>query len=159
MAAKETILRVHLIPLLGDKQMDCITTLDIQILKGNLRYKAVKTVNNVLSTLNTMLKIAVEWDVIEEMPCTIRLLKVPHTEADFYAFDDYDNLIGGAINVSPQAHLAILLGGDAGLRCGEMMALEWVDISFSKRHLRILRSEWRKHVTTPKGGPVLVLFL
>lgn len=151
-AAKETILRVHLIPLLGKNQLDCITTLDIQLLKGKLRDKAVKTMNNVLSTLNTMLKVAVEWDVIEQMPCTIRLLKVPHKEADFYDFGDYDSLIRGARRVNPQAHLVVLMGGDAGLRCGEMMALEWADVSFSKRHLRILRSEWRNYVTIPKGG-------
>lgn len=151
-AAKETILRVHLIPLFGIKQLDCITTLDIQVLKGNLQGKAVKTVNNVLSTLNTMLKVAVEWDVIEEMPCTIRLLKVSQKEAEFYDFDEYDRLIKAAQRIDEQALLVVFLGGDAGLRCGEMMALEWTDIGFSKRQLKILRSDWKGHVTLPKGG-------
>ena len=75
-AAKETILRVHLIPQLGNRRLDDITTEDIQRLKSHLDNKARKTVNNVLTTLNTLLKVAVEWDVIDEMPCTIRLLKV-----------------------------------------------------------------------------------
>jgi hypothetical protein len=30
----------------------------------------------------------------------------------------------------PVAHLIVLLGGEAGLRCGEMMALEWADAIF-----------------------------
>ncbi len=82
----------------------------------------------------------------------IRLLKVHHTEAGFYDFEDYESLIHGARKLSPQAHLVVILGGDAGLRCGEIMALEWTDIRFSRRQLRVLRSEWRGHVTVPKGG-------
>jgi integrase len=31
------------------------------------------------------------------------------------------------------AFLVVLLGGEAGLRCGEIMALEWTDIDFAKR--------------------------
>ena len=46
----------------------------------------------------------------------------------------------------------MLLGGDAGLRCGEIIALEWDDVDLAKRQLCVQRSEWRGHVTTPKGG-------
>jgi len=52
----------------------------------------------------------------------------------------------------PNAHLVVLLGGEAGLRCGEMIALEWRDVDLGKRQLCIQRSEWRGHVTVPKGG-------
>src|SRR5256885_8361624 len=50
------------------------------------------------------------------------------------------------------AHLIVLLGGDAGLRCGEMMALEWRDVDLNKRQLCVERSDWKGHVTVPKGG-------
>ena len=56
-------------------------------LKHDLRHKAPKTVNNVLSVLNTMLKKAVEWDALATMPCTIKLLKVGEGSMDFYDFD------------------------------------------------------------------------
>ena len=48
----------------------------------------------------------------------------------------------------------MLLGGDAGLRCGEMIALEWGDVDLVKRQLTVQRSSWRGHVTAPKGGRV-----
>jgi integrase len=48
--------------------------------------------------------------------------------------------------------LIVLLGGEAGLRCGEMMALEWSDVDLSKRQLRVERSDWKGHITVPKGG-------
>lgn len=50
--------------------------------------------------------------------------------------------------------LIVLLGGDAGLRCGEMMALEWTDLDLSKRQLTVARSDWKGHVTAPKGGRI-----
>ena len=86
------------------------------------------------------------------MPCTIKLLRVPQHEADFHDFDDYDRLIEGARRLDPRAHMIVLLGGDAGLRCGEMMGLEWTDINLERRQLRVQRSEWRGKVSAPKGG-------
>ena len=46
----------------------------------------------------------------------------------------------------------MLLGGEAGLRCGEMMALEWRDVDLAKRQLCVQRSDWKGQVTTTKGG-------
>ena len=71
-AAKETILRVHLIPLLGKKELDRITNEDVQRVKSKLRQKSPQTVNNVLATLSRILPVAVEWEVIETLPCTVR---------------------------------------------------------------------------------------
>jgi len=50
--------------------------------------------------------------------------------------------------------LIVLLGGEAGLRRGEIMALEWRDIDFNNRQLSVARSEWKGHITAPKGGRV-----
>jgi len=44
----------------------------------------------------------------------------------------------------------VLLGGEAGLRCGEMMALEWSDLD--PQRLRVRQAEWQGQVTAPKGG-------
>jgi integrase len=151
-AAKETALRVHLVPALGTKRLDAIGNEDVQTLKARLSGKSPKTVNNILTVLNTLLRIAVEWGVIEDVPCAVRLLKTPPPVATFHDFGEYERLIEAARAVDAQAHLAILLGGDAGLRCGEIMALEWGDVDLPKRQLRIQRSEWKGHVTTPKGG-------
>jgi integrase len=46
----------------------------------------------------------------------------------------------------------VLLGGDAGLRLGEILALEWRDIELAARRLTVRRSDWLGHVTVPKGG-------
>lgn len=46
----------------------------------------------------------------------------------------------------------VLLGGDAGLRLGEILALEWRDVELTARRLTVQRSDWQGHVTVPKGG-------
>lgn len=150
-AGKKSILSVHLIPLLGDKKLDAIQTEDVQHLKSALVERAPKTVNNVLTALSVMLKTAVEWDVIERVPCVIKLLKTPKNVASFHDFDEYERLVESAQS-DRHAKLLVLLGGEAGLRCGEMMALEWSDVDLNKRQLCVARSEWKGHVTAPKGG-------
>lgn len=40
------------------------------------------------------------------------------------------------------------------MRCGEIMALEWTDVDFTRQKLQVQRSEWKwkGKVTVPKGG-------
>ena len=151
-AAKETILHRHLIPMLGRSRLDAITTKSVQRLKHALRLKSPKTVNNVLTVLGVLLKKAVEWDVIDRMPGTIRLLPIPQTSASFHDFDDYERLVATARRSDWLTYLIVLLGGEAGLRCGEMLALERTDVDLAKRQLCVQRSAWEGHITVPKGG-------
>jgi integrase len=151
-AAKELLLRVHLVPFLGHKRLDAITNEDVQRLKTWMVVKAPKTVNNALAVLSVLLKKAVEWDVIDRMPCTIRLLPIPKPAATFHDFDQYERLVETAKVIDPVTALIVLLGGEAGLRCGEMIALEWRDVDLAKRQLCIERSDWNGEVTSPKGG-------
>jgi len=150
-AAKDTILRVHLVPLLGDKPLDVITTEDVQRLKSALGKRSPKTVNNVLTVLSVLLKTAVDWGVIERVPCVVKLLAMPKGTASFFDFEEHERLVDAA-RTDSLARVIVLLGGEAGLRCGEIMALEWTDVSLQKRQLCVARSEWKGHVTVPKGG-------
>ena len=99
----------------GDsRRLDAITNESVQRLKHTLRGKAPKTVNNVLTVLNGLLKTAAEWEIIEQIPCTIRLLRVPKTSASFHDFDDFERLVDTAREADWQTHLIVLLGGEAG---------------------------------------------
>ena len=57
-ASKEAILRLHLLPRFGARRLDEIATEDVQRLKATLVKKSGKTVNNILSVLNVLLKTA-----------------------------------------------------------------------------------------------------
>jgi integrase len=151
-ASKDVQLRIHLIPLLGRKRLNAITNEDVQRLKRAMEKKAVKTVNNTLTVLSVLLKKALEWDVIDRMPCTVRLLKTVRPSPGFHDFDDYERLVEAAKEIDREGQLIALLGGDAGLRCGEMIALEWRDVDLAKRQVCVERSDWNGQVTVPKGG-------
>ncbi len=109
-AAKEMIIRVHLVPALGHKQLDAIKSEDVQHLKGRLSTKAAKTVNNILTVLNVLIRKAVEWDVIERLPCTIRLLPITRPSASFHDFEEFERLVTAADD-DRQGRLIVLLGG------------------------------------------------
>jgi integrase len=109
-------------------------------------------VNNVLTVLNTVIKKAVEWDVLDRMPCTIRLLPVPPPSAPFYEVDELAGLISAAQHRSQDAYLVVLLAADAGLRRGEIAGLQWGDVDLKKRQLCLQRAVWQGHIEAPKGG-------
>ncbi len=102
--------------------------------------------------LSVLLRKAVEWNVIDRMPCTIKLLAVPKGSTRFYDFDDFERVVAAAKVMDARAYLLVLLSGEAGLRLGEMVALEWTDIDFVKRQMCVQRSAWKGHVASPKGG-------
>jgi integrase len=52
--------------------------------------------------------------------------------AGLYDFEEYERLVGAAKAMDRNAYLIALLGGEAGLRCGEIMALEWGDVDLSE---------------------------
>ena len=74
--------------LLGSRRLDAISNEHVQNVKRQLVARAPKTVNNVLTVLSVMLKTAVEWGVLDRMPCMIRLLPLPKPSVGFYDFDE-----------------------------------------------------------------------
>jgi len=131
---------------------DAITNEDVQRIKSELQDRSVKTVNNVLTVINKLLKVAVKWNAIERLPVQIELLKVPPTSLPFYDDFQYERLVKAAEEIDWRILTVVLLGGDAGLRCGEIIALEWSDIDFRGGSIHVQRSDWRGFVTVPKGG-------
>ena len=89
--------------------------------------------------------------MIDRVPCEIGLLRFPRV-ASFHEFADYERLVEMARADGWTTTLLVLLGGEAGLRCGEMMALEWSDVDVGKRQLCVARSEWKGNITATKGG-------
>jgi integrase len=151
-AAKEQYFRVYLLPFMGHKRLDAITNQDVQQLKAWMREKSPKTVNNVLCLLNVLLKKAVEWALIAQMSCSIKLLPVGPGKTAFHDFEDYERLVEVARTIDARTLLIVLLGGDAGLRSGEMIALEWADVDLAKRQLCVRQSDWNGQVGAPKNG-------
>jgi integrase len=151
--AKESILRAHLVPALGAKRLDEITEEDIQRLKAALAEKKPKTVNNVLVVLGKLLRTAVRWRVIDAMPVQLEPVKVDGSASfEFYDFEHLADLREAAAKVGKREIVVVLLGAQAGLRAGEMAALEWTDVDLKRRILSVARNAWKTEIDTTKGG-------
>jgi integrase len=88
------------------------------------------------------------------MPCTITQLRQEEyddVEMQRYSDEQYEKLIEAAAALGPRHLVAVLLGGDAGLRLGEMVALEWTDIDLNTDTLNVRRQERRGKVGPTKG--------
>jgi integrase len=173
--AKESVLRIHILPFIGSLTLDKVTdevVADLQAkwIAGGYEYpgqagRIVKsrptnkraTINNRLSVLATMLKMAVEWKRIAVMPCRAKLLKTDKgRDAAFYEHDTYERLVEASAKLDARYHAAILLGGDGGLRRGEIIGLDLSDVDFVAGKMAVRRSVfWKKRVKyedTAKGG-------
>jgi len=151
-ASKQSLLDQHLLPFLGTKRLDEITDEDVQRLKAHLASKSRKSVNNILSTLSMLLKVAVKWKVLPAIPCSIELLKVSNTVPFFYEFGQYADLVEAAGKIDTSTLLVVLLGGDAGLRRGEMIGLRWCDVDLRRKQLIVAQSVWKGIADSPKSG-------
>jgi integrase len=149
---KQSIFKHHLIPRLGQRRLDQISDEDIQQLKAALSDRTRKTVNNVLTLLSNVLHVAVKWKLISQMPCAIEFYKVSNVVPEFYEFEDYERLVEAAGKIDTRTVVAVLLGGDAGLRRGEIAALRRSDVDLRRRQLRVEVNDWKGIVDSPKGG-------
>jgi len=145
--------RLHLSPAFGKLRLDEINEEAIQMFKGALLDRGFqkKTLNIVLSLLSGVTGRAEEWGVIDRRP-RIKFLRVQQGEVAFLDFPEYDRLVRAARALDPRIEIMVLLGGDAGLRRGEIVGLEWHDVDFERGLMTMQRSDWDGHVTAPKGG-------
>ena len=133
-------LRVHLIPALGLRTLDTISNEQVQQLKSRLHNKAPKTVNNVLSLLNVLLKQAVEWAparpaALFDPTCAgaangrgLPRLRCLRAVAEAAADDRPAEL----------RHRAPRRGGRLAGRRDRR--LEWADVDFERRQIRVRHS-------------------
>ncbi|MCB9756578.1 MAG: hypothetical protein H6713_42215 [Myxococcales bacterium] len=144
----------HLMPVLADVRLDRVAARHTQALK---RAKAsASTVNRVLKHLKLILNAASRWGFIERVP-EIKLLKQPERQPVFYDFGDYRRLVSAAAGLGANTLTAVRLGGDAGLRCGEMLGLRWANVHLERGKLLVCdnlvrtgEGDWILRV--PKGG-------
>ncbi len=148
---KKIIMRSYLVPTLGNRALDTITEADVQRLKATFADQAPASVNNILTLLSTVMKTAVEWQVIPAMP-QIRKLRKTAQRFDYYEDDAYNQLVAAAQAIDLRCLLVVLLGGDAGLRSGEILALRHKHCDLRRGVIHVEENEWQGHVGSPKGN-------
>ena len=150
----EENLRLHLCPAIGGRRIDEIGDIDVQKVKAAMASLSIGKVNSVLNTLSTLLKKAIEWKVIPHRPIEIKRLHEPDRDVEFYEDEDLEKIIEAAQGVSPEAHLIMLLGADAGMRRGEIVALQWAHVDLDRKVVTVAFSDYRGQLRPTKGKRV-----
>ncbi|MBL8680148.1 MAG: site-specific integrase [Myxococcales bacterium] len=152
--AKRYILAAHLLPVFGKRPLDTIKAAELESLKSTLlreRGVSAKTVNNILAVLQRCLAVAVEWEVLARAP---RVKPLPATLPPVRFLDPSD--IAALLAATPPGYwrTMVLTIFRAGLRIGELIALEWRDIDFAHRLITVRRSWVKGHLGTPKAHKI-----
>ncbi len=148
---KESCLRNYLMPLFENRRLDTFAAADEDKLKKSFLDYSPATYNNAASVMNTLLRAATRWKVIAAVPHHFELLKRQKGRPKFYDFDQFEWLVEAGGKIDRKIELVVLLGGEAGLRRGEIIAMEWPNVDLRRGLLTVERSEWKGHITETKG--------
>ena len=69
----------------------------------------------------------------------------------FLEFDQFDTLVEAAEHGETAESVAVLLAGEAGLRCGEIMGLKSSNVDDERQRVCVAQAIWQGHVRATKG--------
>ncbi|CAM3246267.1 site-specific integrase [Corallococcus sp. ZKHCc1 1396] len=174
--SKRQILKHHITPFFGEMALSEIGPAEIEDFKALMRSKrsaararkeaptkaairkrqnadakplSLKTINNVLTVLHKLLSLAEEQRVISQAPRVRLFGKIAKPAFDFLSFDEAERLVAAA---EPEWRLVLLVALKSGLRQGELIGLQWNDLSLPQGLLHVRRTIWRGIEGLPKGG-------
>jgi hypothetical protein len=124
--AKRSIYKIHLGPEFGNVALDQIDVAAVSRFRAKLiqAKKSDKRINNILAVLSKALNYAEQARVITTAPC-VGMLKVERPEIVAWSLEEYARLLAAAKALDPMWYAACCLAGEAGLRVGEIRALDW----------------------------------
>ena len=124
---------------LGDFRKKHVYLLEKKLLPGRSR----KTMNNILAVLSSLMKYAVAERLISEgdlKDIKFKIKSDDNRSAQKEAVEASDVVKLVEATEDPRYRAAILLAADAGLRIGEIRALEWGEVNEVQRELSISQS-------------------
>ena len=145
---QKSVLYKHVVPVIGSVKVRDVKPAHIQHVLRAMGDKAKSTQQHVLSITKSMFDVAVENSLILKNPCTksIKAKGDETKEKEPLTPEQADLLLDRARGTS--LYLFVLLGLNAGLRRGELLALQWSDIDFDSGTLSV-----RRNLATTQANP------
>ena len=149
----------YLEPTLGPMKLDTIDLGTVNALRATLKATmgrrgtplAEKTRANALAILANALRYAANTGVIQHAPAIIvRAVKAPPIEC--WTFEEYGRLLGAAAREGEPFETAVLLAGEAGLRIGEILGLEWAHLDLVANTITVQQQIRHGVIGPPKSG-------
>ncbi len=156
---KRSIYRNHLGPRFGHMRIDEIDTAQVlafradllKLRKKNGKAHSRKTHNNILGTLSTALRYAVEVEVLDRAP-RAGIVKVEASPIEWCELQEYARLLAAAREYGGDWYAAACLAGEAGLRIGEVRALDWQrDVDMTSGTITVNKQIRHGELGPPKG--------
>jgi integrase len=148
----------HVMPKLGNILVSDINRLQIKTLlmekaKSGL---SMSSINQIKSVVSGVLNLAVDDEILSSNPAH-RLGKVVKTKnirdgIDPLSRDELSLLLRTFREEFPKDYPLALTLARTGMRYGEALALQWGDIDFHNRLIRIQRNFTKGNILTPKSG-------
>jgi integrase len=145
-------LRNWILPHLGDREVDELTAFDVVKFKAAMQKRklAPATVNLRLKTLSKMLQCGRAWK-LTSVVIDFDYLPVAQKDAEFFSEAQLIRIFRVALGAPWDGMVRIAL--HTGMRIGELRGLQWDDIDFPAKQLRVRRAA-ASHFTelrTPKS--------
>ena len=149
-------LNLHILPLIGAKRLDEITRQDVKsiIVKAQQKGRSVATIKGIIGVLSGCLGHAIEDELITNNPAQKpgKLLPPERSRqvSDWLRPDEIVAMLEAAKARYPEQYELLNVLAYTGMRLGEALGLEWGDIDYRGKHIRVRRSRSRWGVHEPK---------
>lgn len=144
----EGLFRQGILKAFGGKRLDEIGASDIRAYTATLAARGVQ-VRGPLTLVRTVLRVAVEYGEFERFPDLPRLPREGRKLPDAPTSEEVKAMLAHA---NGWLQLAIALAAFAGLRMGEVRALEARDVDLERGRLLVRRALSADEVLSPKSG-------
>lgn len=144
----------YIVPEFGKMELDEIMPSDLGLWQKKLldRGLSASRVRNIRATLQTILADALRDKIIDKNPFDgIKTPRLPEPDIEVYTADEVSIVLSSC---DGWLHNMLKTLFFTGMRTGEMMALEWGDINFESKKIRVSKSLSHGVVSTTKTHAV-----
>ncbi|KIG14343.1 XerC/D integrase-recombinase protein [Enhygromyxa salina] len=157
MREQRRVLEQHVVPVVGELRLDQIGSRQFSMVKRHMHRKnsdySPKTINNTLGVMSKLVRFWWEHQELDAPRFKIGLIRMDQKDAQVYEPQIYEQLVSGAAATGNEVLAIILLMGDAGLRQGEVRALQRGDLRFGEHpSVRVQRTRSREGEEHPPKG-------
>lgn len=133
----ERVIEQYLRPRFGSMHLKNVTRDDLKTMINELVEKDLSrnTIRNVLCVIRSMFNQAIESGIVESNPAArlgrfTRTAKTPETKGTALTSKEVEQFLSAAKKICLEYHPLFLVAVRAGLRRGELVALQWGDLQF-----------------------------
>lgn len=152
----DAIIKLHIIPELGNYEITEVTSDILQdfiankLTKGNLNTNkslSVNTVFGIVSVIKQGFKFALMQDyIIKDPTLSLKLPQAQEKEVEALTRDEQKVIEDYCLKNSKQNYLGIIICLYTGIRLGELLALTWDDVDFENKLLHIKKTSYTSKV-------------